>query len=779
MKDEEGNVTKYDYDCLGNVTAIFRTGNWLEHELDLKEAIEQNEANHNLHITLYERNLTDRILSITNPLGHKEQYEFDTAGRVIKKTDQEGYETLVTYTLGGQVESVTYDNGDRAEYIYNPLGELQEVRDWLGKTTAEYDSQGRIQKVTDHRGKSVVYEFGDAGERKAIIYPDGSSTKYGYDDLLRLKEVQSGHSRVSYRYDKSGKLSERTSNSGLSTFWSYDHAGRLTQLIHKKDNIVLEDYGYRYDAMENRTGIKRYRRGMMAESGDYNYSYSPNGKLSLVEKDGQVIREYTYDSFGNRLGLLEGSEKTEYHYNAADQLIAKTGRENFGYQYDLRGNLTKTWCGDIMEGEYRYHATGRLAEAVSGNGNKSQYNYNGLGARTEVITSMCAESSVQTDYYLDLTKAHHNLLASETSTGMSQSYVWGHFLEGMSQDRKDSFALLDEMGSPVRFLWHNGAELDRYGYDEFGCDLYGNAGKKQPFGYTGYRYDKVSGSYFAEAREYLPEMGRFAGEDILNGYMDDPVTLNHYSYCLNSPLNFVDFTGEYPEWLEMLLEGTDAHTTLQAAVKSIPKMETQVHLKHGLEKENSPAYWTKSGRGFIDFVYENDKGEIEVYELKKDNLLGHIIGPIQVNAYVAALRVTKQYGDKEVKAGGSLTDTFNCTHKSLKDPMKTYIYRTEQPIDGMIYWSSSKQKTDKSPQVGVIAKEKEKEESEQKQFKDDLAAAARYEPEPGVEMLPWYELMPITVPIVVFSPAASAATIKEIAALAKLLFPTVHCPVFE
>lgn len=772
VTDEDGNLTKYGYDCLGNVTAIFRTANWMERELELKEAIEQNETNHNFHITLYDRNLADRILSVINPLGHKEQYEFDTAGQVIKKTDQEGYDTLFTYTLGGQVESVTYDNGDRAEYTYGPLGELREVKDWLGKTTAEYDSCGRIQKVTEHRGKSIAYEFGDAGERKTIIYPDGSRTKYGYDDLLRLKEVQNGRSRVSYQYDKSGRLSERTSNSGLSTCWNYDHAGRLTQLIHKQDNIVLEDYGYSYDAMENRTGIKRYRKGMMAESGDYHYSYGPNGNLSLVEKDGQVLREYTYDSFGNRISLLEGSVKTEYRYNAADQLVEKAGQDNYGYQYDLRGNLIEAQCGDMIE-EYHYNAMGRLAEVVSSTGKKNQYNYNGLGARTEVIENTHAESSIRTNYYFDMTKTHHNLLASETNTGTNQSYVWGHFLEGMNQDRTESFALLDEMGSPIRFLWRNGAELDHYGYDEFGCDLYGNVGKKQPFGYTGYRYDKVGGSYFAEAREYLPEMGRFAGEDIVKGYIENPVSLNSYSYCFNSPLNFVDFSGEYPEWLEIILEGTDAHRTLAEHVEPIPNMYSNVTLKFGLDKESSPTYWTKSGRGYIDHVYDNintikilDKEykQAEVYELKKDTTFWHVAGPIQMLAYVTGLNITKQYGkDYVALPGHSQTDTFNCVLTSSKSG-KTFMYHTGEP--GMIYWTT--------PEL-----EKKKQEQEQEALAHNEVPIIEYEPEPGVEMLPWYELMPFTLGgIVGFKVVGTALTAEGLAALLELIFGGggVVCP---
>jgi len=59
-----------------------------------------------------------------------------------------------------------------------------------------------------------------------------------------------------------------------------------------------------------------------------------------------------------------------------------------------------------------------------------------------------------------------------------------------------------------------------YGYDEFREDTYNTQGQMQPFGYTGYRYDNVADTYFAQAREYVPGVGRFAGEDWIKGSIE-------------------------------------------------------------------------------------------------------------------------------------------------------------------------------------------------------------------------------------------------------------------
>lgn len=102
-----------------------------------------------------------------------------------------------------------------------------------------------------------------------------------------------------------------------------------------------------------------------------------------------------------------------------------------------------------------------------------------------------------------------------------------------------------------------------YGYDEFGEELYeapdpekeasnrySRQGEGQPFGYTGYRYDAVGGTYFAQVREYKTELGRFTAEDVVRGNGAVPKTLNRYGYCWSRPLDIIDIDGREPASLE-------------------------------------------------------------------------------------------------------------------------------------------------------------------------------------------------------------------------------------
>ena len=75
----------------------------------------------------------------------------------------------------------------------------------------------------------------------------------------------------------------------------------------------------------------------------------------------------------------------------------------------------------------------------------------------------------------------------------------------------------------------------------------GNA-DRQPFGYTGYQIDAMSGLYYAQARYYDADAGRFISEDILKGNVDLPKSLNAYTYCWNRPLTLVDKDGCSPRY---------------------------------------------------------------------------------------------------------------------------------------------------------------------------------------------------------------------------------------
>ena len=56
----------------------------------------------------------------------------------------------------------------------------------------------------------------------------------------------------------------------------------------------------------------------------------------------------------------------------------------------------------------------------------------------------------------------------------------------------------------------------------------------------------MAGTYYAQAREYQVENGRFSSQDIIGGFIEVPITINRYRYCWENPEKYVDLDGKLP-----------------------------------------------------------------------------------------------------------------------------------------------------------------------------------------------------------------------------------------
>ena len=426
---------------------------------------------------------------------------------------------------------------------------------------------GASVSITDHNGRTVRYEWGSMGQREGMIYPDGTKISWKYDSLLRpvrMNRTAAGRDPLwtQYQYDGQGRLAEKRTSGGYTTRWQYDENGLLGELSHTDASGILDRYQYTYDAAGNKTGIRKERRGFPEESGSYQYAYDGLHRLTGVEKDGKPLRSYQYDIFGNRTVMEDCTRgiMTVSEYDALNHLIRQEiSKDAFPedtiqktYTYDKRGNLTGEYQdGDLLHG-YAFNSMNRLEKAWDSEGTEAEYYYNALGQRTARRTAEEAE-----EYLLDLTKPYHNLLERHKGKHR-QTFYWDMNVSAMEdENRTIQYYLQDELGSPLRVLYRSGSGA-AYGYDEFGADLYdpekkpgagkqySRQGEHQPFGFTGYRYDDISGTYFAQAREYQPGVGRFTAEDILRGRNSIPKTLNRYVYCWGNPIQYVDVNGRDP-----------------------------------------------------------------------------------------------------------------------------------------------------------------------------------------------------------------------------------------
>ena len=444
------------------------------------------------------------------------------------------------------------------------------------------DEAGRIASVTDPYGKTVGYEWGSMGKRTAVLYPDGKKTVYEYNEAMQISAMKifSGEMRentIRYSYDEFGRLIGKQLPGRNYTDYRYNAAGKLEDILHKGADFT-ERCHYSYDVMGNKVMAEKERPGLPEDSGSFSYCYDALNRLTTVAQNGQTLRTYSYDAFGNRSSKTEyqtaGGLVTTYRYNTRNQLLQETNANGTkDYAYDHRGNLLSVTSDEEVLRAYGFDAANQMNSSMGmtdGQIKKAVYQYHGLGHRMEQSVAAGDAAPEQTiRYTLDLTRQYHNLL-QKTENNVEQTYFWDGNVTGMEEEGREHFYFQDDLGSPMRLADEAGRSEETYGFDEFGNDI--RTAKDifkdslQSFGFTGYQMDSAGGLYFAQARRYDAGVGRFVSEDFIKGHIAVPYTMNHYNYCWNRPMDLVDLNGMWPSLKDI---GEGIKSTLSSVAETV------------------------------------------------------------------------------------------------------------------------------------------------------------------------------------------------------------------
>ena len=567
IRTDTGRENTYSYDSEGNITSIkdsigntnyfkYGVGNILEKVVDSDGLVSEysydkmynlvgirqykKDNENDCMIRSYHRNNMGRIFKIENADSTYKTMDYNSLGQVVKNIDEDGFKTELKYNEAGLLTSMKCSDGNNVNYEYDGNRFLKAVSGSFGSMSFERDKKGLVKKALTTEGRSIAYEYDKFGRTVAIVYPDGKKVGYNYDKKGRLIETVSGNEHIRLTYDCLGRIESREYSDGSKTCYEYNDIGSPTKITHISDEKINMEYTYAYDLVGNKTGISINKNGSVK---DYSYSYDEVGRITKVVLNGKILREYSYDIFGNRTAKVEYVEDevitTNYIYKGgklAEELISKNNSLiQKRYEYDKRGNIIKKFSGGELEAEYKYNGLGQLISVISGK-NIVTYEYDGLGHRIGK-TETDGNESHTTSYVIDIRKKTDNILW-QNSDGNERSFVWDIQLISEVEDDNSTNIICDELGSVIL----EGGEF--FEYSEFGEVL---GSKPKNFGFAGLMVDDISGNYLSATRMYDENMGRFLGKDKIKGDIRYGFTQNEYTYCYNSPLIFVDSTGESPE----------------------------------------------------------------------------------------------------------------------------------------------------------------------------------------------------------------------------------------
>lgn len=455
-------------------------------------------------------------------------------GDYVPGTPVTSYMTYNYYDTGN-LQSVVYPNNYKEEYFYKKDNRLEKLINW------KYDGKNLV-KMDEY---VYIYDGADNIDTKKEKI-NGSTTEivtsYQYDSLNRLTNVN-----------------EQSKN--RVTVYTFDPAGNRdteTITIIKGSNEEKTYRKYNYD-LQNRLDYTVLRKtdanGAILEEVDYQTDKNGNViKITVSNTTGNSITENTYDVL-NRLTKtsIDGVVVTENIYNAEGLRIVKKSEGSttrYFYEYDkiVLEISTDTW-GNVEQAQNIY-GTNLLKRKVGTDA--VYYMYNGHGDVTALIDA--SFGYLRGMYYYD---AFGN---------QSTELIYGD-VDGDGQFNSNDYSYMRQflIGMITEFPASTGAiaadvdgngkiNTDDYAYAQqilIGMIRYFPADKNEDnlindssmFGYTGYFYDAETGLYYLNSRMYDPTTARFLQEDTYTGEIDDPLSLNLYTYCANNPLMYFDLTG--------------------------------------------------------------------------------------------------------------------------------------------------------------------------------------------------------------------------------------------
>jgi len=513
-----GEITRYTYDLLDRVTSVVDPLNLT---------------------TSFTYDPSGRLTSVTDAKGSVTRYEYDSFGRRNAEVAPDGRRTTYAYRTDNLLASIrwpdsttisyTYDNNKRltqetagsevTTFSYNAVNQITSANGPGGSVSFSYDAAGRLISETN-AGRTQTTTRNAEGERTRLDFL-GLTQTYARDSRGLVTRISAPAGAFDFNFDSLGRRTELRFPNGTTTRYGFDVAGQLTSL--SSSGPFSTTFGHSYDAAGRLTRTT-------GDGPDWNYSYDALGRLTRGVQGGSTYN-YTLDAVGN---ILDDGRT----YDANHRL---TGDASQTYAYDGRGNLTLeqnrstgarvayTWNAKNQLLRIDFFADGTTPTATR----TLQYTYDPLGRRASKT-----DGGVVQRFVYDGQDVVGTL---DAGGGVVAASTFGDAIDDPLATMAAGASLnlhADRLGSIVG-VSNASSTTHTYRYGPFGETLAPSSADSVPFRYTAREKDTDS-LYYYRARYYNPAKQRFLSVDPV----DSLGSVSPYAYVDGDPLNAVDPTGE-------------------------------------------------------------------------------------------------------------------------------------------------------------------------------------------------------------------------------------------
>jgi len=356
-------------------------------------------------------NITEKIISNSiDSQTNNEFYDYDSKGRfVVKKKDNLGLETNISYNNWGQILTEEYPSSTGKVNIYDAWGKILSTKYTLQGETKyfyekdnlfntviiQYDPDGNISKKYNNKlgqnyknsskafaqgkyiNREIFYDLLGRKVNESEPYYEGQSAaqwnSITYDDSVFPAKITStsangrqteitiqGNTTTEKELNGYNRTTSKTTDALGNIISSTDKGGTITFSFNAANEQIKAQYGdnivtTKYDVWGRKSEFNDPSNGL------YKYEYFGFGNLKKVISP-KGVKEYEYNSFGQL--------KKQREFSTVDQ--GQTTAKSMTFIYDEKGRLISksgTSNGVSFSSNQVYDTIGRLlSSSESGNG---------------------------------------------------------------------------------------------------------------------------------------------------------------------------------------------------------------------------------------------------------------------------------------------------------------------------------------------------------------------------------------------------------------------------
>jgi RHS repeat-associated protein len=314
---------------------------------------------------------------------HK-KLEFDSNGRLLKITDRHGLSLTLSYNSSGQLASVT---------DHPTLGRA---------LTFTYNGSGQIATVTDPMGRVASYTY-SGGNLISVTLPGMSSARwtFAYNGSRLMTHKTNGRGRTTITtYDSSQRATNQTDPLGRQHTFVYDQVDGVKRTTITKPNGAVEVM--KFNEAGSPTSVTVGAGTSLAATTTYTHN---DAFLVTSETDPKGhTTTYAYDGRGNKLSEEDpNGNETTWTYNSTNDVIGRTSPKGQVTTFTRNAvgdptNVTRTYGGLVSEDKYEYNAAGDMVKHTDPVGRVLLYLYDpiGRGLRLAAYSGAPATTANQT-----------------------------------------------------------------------------------------------------------------------------------------------------------------------------------------------------------------------------------------------------------------------------------------------------------------------------------------------------------------------------------------------